>query len=419
MTAYTSKLNTLPTSVGYANGDTLTLADGSRWAYSRASGWTLVTPSGMPYLMRNMTAASLPALRTGLAKALAGVSNCRVGYIGDSVDAGSPGAVTAWWAASNTTQLARLMTRAGLVVSAAGFVGSHGASGVGSTLNVLDPRVSAYASGWGEFANPTLSPGGAALSNASTTAVQTFTPGGTTDTADIYYLDAGNSDTIVVGGGANGLTSPQNVTPTRLALTIKRATVTIANTTVWGVAKATADGSPIFVLGVVPYTAANKELQLVNLGIAGVTSTQYADTSAFWAAGKVLTTAGSAFSDYSAMFINLGINDALGIPLATTKANIQSLITGIKALGVDVILVTPTPWNPAAIPQATQDAMCQMYYDLADANGCVLIDLNAGMGGFATEVASGFVTDGAGHLSLAGNGANAMIRAQLFRALGL
>jgi len=58
MAAYTSKLNTLPTSGSYTTGDTLTLADGTVWRYQKATGWTCVSriaESGaaqLPYLQK-------------------------------------------------------------------------------------------------------------------------------------------------------------------------------------------------------------------------------------------------------------------------------------------------------------------------------------------------------------------------------
>lgn len=44
MTAYTSTKNTLPEGPNYAEGDTLTLANGSTWVYTECNGWNYTGP---------------------------------------------------------------------------------------------------------------------------------------------------------------------------------------------------------------------------------------------------------------------------------------------------------------------------------------------------------------------------------------
>ena len=45
MAAYTSTKNILPEGVAFAEGDTLTLLNGTQWYYTEAGGWQYVAPS--------------------------------------------------------------------------------------------------------------------------------------------------------------------------------------------------------------------------------------------------------------------------------------------------------------------------------------------------------------------------------------
>jgi lysophospholipase L1-like esterase len=272
-----------------------------------------------------------------------------------SVAGGSTGCVNNGWPA----QLAALLSGA----SYSSCIASHN-----STVGTIDSRVN-WGS-WTQDSNATF--GGHCVTTAGTTTFS-FTPTNQIDTIVLLNLQNTGLGTLTVNvdGGATLATVVTSGTGSMKKTTISCAlgnhTINIQRTS----------GGSTYIHGIVAYNSAVKEISVLNGGWISGTSTNISQTGTF-------LTPLDVYKDYTPdlTIIEGGvINDMRGaspaVPLTTSQANLQTMITAAKVSG-DAILLTPAPLNPGqagVAPTLTvQASWVAMMKALAYSNNIPMID---------------------------------------------
>lgn len=352
-----------------------------------STGWTSFVSSTLPLgaPVQNFKAQSYKNARAALNNVRVGASNMQVLCLGDSTTAGyNEAGLANELAFSWPTVLAKAIT-SGAVSGSSGAVfggwqnnfGNHLANAASSTIDVIDTRITAPPAGWSNFDAANAGVGGYLLVNSSNTNPLTFTPVGTTDTLDVFFLDGSGYDPFVVTGGAAGATasSPTAATITGTS-TIKKATFTCSGTSVWKIAKAAADGKNLIIVGFSAYNAANKEISFFNCGVHSQQLSYLTTTGSYWFTLDQFTRTTSALTSPLAI-ISYGINDwVAGVSQATFTANLNTVINACKAANSDVLLVVPPPSPTATASAANQQNIINAYYAVAAAQDLALIDLS-------------------------------------------
>lgn len=222
-----------------------------------------------------------------------------------------------------------------------------------------------------------------------------FSPGGTVDSVEILYIrgatvgeftvdDGGAVLATINGAGANAL-----VRSARIALSSRGSGKTI------NVKRTVTNTNSIYIVGVIAYDNTIGAIEIVNAGRFGsktadwnVTTNPWSPIGAIGAYAPKLT------------FINLGANDlANAVTPATGSTNLQAIITAAKASGDVVLLIPAMGARPAWGDGAAQAAWRTMLLNLAQANNCAVLDLNAIWGGYvgdSSKFADGIHENGAG-----------------------
>lgn len=299
----------------------------------------------------------------------AGVRNTRVAFIGDSTLRGqSTGGGTAQAVNSYPMQLATLLCAAGLNAGANNVWGDGGSWGLGQTIaNYItgDSRVTA-AAGWG--LGSTLSAGG---NNFGATAAgsMTFTPQANCDTVQVIWRDGAtgrNWNWKVDGGAATNVLST-NVTQFAI-VTIPLGSLGAHTVTL------TWDLGTVGILGISGYDSTRKELTLWNWGICGGTSANLIN-NADTVVGRLAILAHASLKPDLAFIEGGLINDwRTSVAVATSKANLTTLVTTTKTNGGDVILCAPVFDSGTSGLTASQQLYVDAMYQVATEQNVGLID---------------------------------------------
>jgi lysophospholipase L1-like esterase len=288
--------------------------------------------------------------------------------------------------------------------------------------------------GWTSFGTTGNAVGGEIFNNNSTANPLTFTPtnssgvGITTDTLDVWYYDGAGYSTITGLGGAAGAsaTVASNNVPVG-SNTIKKATFTLAGTSVWKLNGSGAAGMIIFGISASTSAANNtskqSEVTLLNVGRGGAVSSAINYNSQLWESLQTIT--GNGTPANSAMVSPLaiysyGLNDlASSVVASTFYTNASTTITALKAVGTDVLLVVPPPVATGLTPYYSLYAgLVADYYRLANTFGLALVDLNARWTSNAVAQPLGYFTNTNDlHPSIMGYGDIAKAVAQFFKRL--
>ena len=324
----------------------------------------------------NNGAATLPHWRAALAKVRAGTGNARVLMFGDSTTIGVDAGSSATWP-NEGRHLAAMLNGEGVSASEEGWFG-----GSAGKRYSADNRISKGAA-WGTFSY-TL--GGEVL-EAHSAGAFTYTPATQVDTFKVWYTDYAAGPTF---SGQINSGSTSNVTLTGTGSFWKQATFTAAlgtNTLKlnW------VSGAQVYIGGIEAYNSAAPSVHITNAGWWGGTTAGWVLNSSYYAPLATL----SAFAA-DLVIIKPGINDASGsVGTETFIANVQTLITTIKAAGGDVILVSG---NPVYALQADYNVALKA---LAISIGVPFVDNYGRWGTWAAANALGFEDDSA-HPNAAG-----------------
>lgn len=336
-----------------------------------------------------------------LANVRLGQSNGNILCIGDSTTAGYNGVThTAETNNSWVYRAAALLTAKGFTAGANNWFGDKNV-----TSNFITYQAMVGATNWGSAWNPFLPSLGGNLISCNSAALEkfTFTTGGTTDTLDLYWYDGSPSDNINVFGGAGATAASPSSVANTASNTLKKTTFTSAATTVWAIAKATANTNRINILGMNAYTAATKQINLFNMGGEGLKTSDFTANTNGYDALKILTDSGSALagttSNPNLAFYFLGINDAIQATTSSTLANMQTVIQGLQASNTDVVVVAPFNFANGIASQANQAIVQSAAYQVATSLGCAVIPLDVKWGAYADANALGYYGDTAIHPS--------------------
>lgn len=378
----------------------------------------------------NFNPANYKYARKALANAALGLGNMQVLCLGDSTTAGYDGVTTANETKNSwVTRLADQLTLSGIQAGWQNCIGGH-SNGTIATQNTYDTRLTALPAGWTSFGTTGNAIGGEIFNNNTTTNPLTFTPanssgvGITTDTLDVWYYDGAGYSTITVLGGAAGLTATvaSNNVPAG-SNTIKKATFTLAGTSVWKLNGSGAAGMIIFGISASTSAANNaskqSEVTLLNVGRGGAGSLSVNYNAQLWESLQTISSASSAMVSPLAIY-SYGLND-----LATTGGaaafytNAATTITALKAAGTDVLLVVPPPVAAGLTPYYSLYAgLVSDYYKLASTFGLALIDLNTRWTSNAVAQPLGYYTNANDiHPSIMGYGDYAKAVSQFFKRL--
>ncbi len=338
--------------------------------------------SGAPPLSFNLTKGNTAIFRAAVAAGTAKVVN-----IGDSLDRGqSTGGGTSQFINGWAPQVANILQARGVNAGANNLWGSGACWGLAFTMANLetgDARVS-HTGSWA--VGGALCAGGSFL-QCTAAGSMSFTPQNPVTNIDIYWRDnsTGRSFNWQVDGGATTQVDSTNVDAVRkisiTGLALGSHTVTFN----WVL------GTPV-ILGVDAFdaTASRKEISMWNWGASGFNSNQMVNVVSLASAQlNMMGTLQPALA-----FIEGGIYNDLqqSIPIATTQANIATLVDKQLTYG-NAILRIP-PWLQT-FTQAQQAPYIAMFYDLAAQKGIGLVDITRKLNwtSWAAESAAGLVSD--------------------------
>lgn len=243
-----------------------------------------------------------------------------------------------------------------------------------------DIRYSAVSAGWGQPNGATIDPhancttAGASLTFTSDTAgttvrIATFE----NSAAFTYEIDGGAPVTVNTGAG----------TPV-----IRLVDVTgLANTTHTVKITATTSSATYFIgCGVRKTTG----LEIINSGYGGSVSSQWTSTTATQKRGAARAIAPNA----NIVILQLDTNDArTGIPVATWKANMQTIIASEQGTGSAIVLIASIDTNATGTTPEIWNAYYQAHYELADQYNIPLLDTTHLFGGWTTAGANSLTGD--------------------------
>lgn len=312
----------------------------------------------------NYKPAQLRRFRSRLGAARAGLGQCRIATLGDSITAGEKAApvnVNSW-----PVRLRDILKSSGVPVAGTGMVYSnHGQTGV-------DPRW-VYSAGWAVFA-------GAAASHLRQTstvgATATFTSDLPGTTVEVQYSNASGAFTVSIDGAApvtmTGATG-QTVATYSVA-DLPNTTHTVVITHVSGT---------IYPIAVNVSTPVG--LLISNGGIGGSTALSWQGPELYRPTFTLMA------SSPDLVTISLMTNDAnLGQTPAEYKTNMQTTINRVKAnSSADIVLI-------AAIPSGNSFNLApfrQALYELADTNDLPLIDFFDRWGSYSLTNGLGMMAD--------------------------
>lgn len=323
--------------------------------------WHLIVPASL-----NSDALLLPKFRKAIAGVRTGAAFAKVACIGSSYTAGEgagtggngiPGCRTKSFPAF----LATLLNSYDILARNDSFFGS---GGTGWLVQAPDTRL-VSAAGWVE---DVAALGGPCITNfATNTLTLAFTPIGSFDTFDIYYIQAASKGTFTVNvdGGAT-LATINSVGATSL----QKATVSCALGIHTINIQRNGTGSNVSIIGVDAYNSATKDVHVWNFGWSGTSTSSWLANTNVWDPINAL-----AFAAPHLSIMDLSsVEESASTPTATWVANTTTLVTALQAYS-DVILTVTRPLGDGTT-QATMDAYTVAIYAFAQANSLPLFDLS-------------------------------------------
>ena len=350
-----------------------------------AGGNTLWVIGGDGQPINNVGAFQLKKWRLALGKALAGTSNARIAFVGDSTTAGLAGGSTVFMQ-SIPCIAGKILNKSLLQTNLGSVFGDLTRNNPANGFPTFDPRVGGFSS-WLQTGYGTA--GGYAFGNSTNTNSLTFTPSDAFDTIDVYSIDntGGYGQwTINVDGGAT-LTTVDNAQAVRA---IRKTTVSCAPGTHTINIQRNGVGGQVFIIGIATRNSTVKTIDIYNLGSGGSTSADWISTNGI----NNLSALQVYAPDLSV--IDIGINDRrLGLYTTAFQTNLQTVVTAAKVTG-DVILCVPVPSSLDYSAYTTADniaAYNAAIYRVAAASGCPVINKESIFTSYVSGNANGYYND--------------------------
>lgn len=311
--------------------------------------------------------------------------NTRVAFVGDSTFAGITGApATTDVGNSIPMQLAKALNRMGIPAGANNRFGV--ASGSWATLTGMDGRVSGTGA-WSQTGS-TVAGGNGFGVNTAAAGSMSFTPQDAVTKFDIYWQNSGTVGktlTYQVDGG-----STSNIVTTGSSVIMKTTVSAGASGSHTLTLAQSVNNFALLAIDAYDDTSSRREISFWNWGISGATSAQ------------LISNAGTPFGrldSYAYFAPDLSIveggiiNDwRQSVPVATSKANLTTLVQALKATG-DVILYTPRYDGGTTGATSSQNAYVQAMREVGVEQGVDVWDARAAFGSYALGNAAGFYGD--------------------------
>lgn len=265
------------------------------------------------------------------------------------------------------------------MIGRAGWLATHGVQVLVPQNGIATPdaRLNAGSSNWTRgglgFGD------GSTFRSAGNVADQTavWSPG--TEAWDTCYVDVytgGGLGTITVTatGGTPVVYNTDTGSNGWHRITATAASLSASNTVTLKMSGSVGPDAGVYVTGITTFNSAVKQVLIGNCGRPNATTADWAASGTFYSLELITNYAANL------MVLMLGTNDMInGVALATTQANLQTIITRCLTVG-SVILMTPPPSSDSTV-MAAAPAYNAMLYGLAATNNIPLIDLYAAMGG--------------------------------------
>lgn len=362
-------------------------------AVAKTAG-TLAFPS-----IRNAKPSNMKQLRQAKARINTGAGNGAILFVGMSLDFGQgagtgTNGLTGCKAKSIPTKLATKLTARGLTAQAHSWFGS-GAQATAADLTLADPRL-VFNSGWAVSTSFTTIAKYPFLNSTNTNNL-TFTPSGNVDSFRTYY-----------GRGSAGDTVAQQIdSETAQNFSTQGSSLVIADTVVSGTGagtkvlklRRTGALTNAFVIGCRAWDSTATALECINMGWPSSSASNWEqNNSALYplSAVEAVITDLLGLSIPVTVFLGVDLNDAIAIKngtrtVAEYTASMQTLISGYRAAGADVVLVTGNPMT--SIYDNGQTQTIQAQHRLADYYDIPIIDIFNRFGSYDEANAIGLMYD--------------------------
>ena len=302
-----------------------------------------------------------------------GTSYLDVIFVGDSITAGT-GNTTFAPSPPQGSFATKLISE---MIGRAGWVATHGVQVLvpQNLISTPDARLDVGSSNWTR--------GGLGWGDGSTfraagnvaDQVAVWSPG--TESWDTCYVDvytaSGLGTLVVTPSGGTPVTYSCGTTTGWHRITASASSLLDSNTIELKMLGSVGPDYGVYVTGITTFNSAIKQVRIGNVGRPNALSADLNNATAFGTLDLI--------TNYNAglYVVMIGTNDMIqGVPLATTQANIQAIITRCLTVG-SCILMTPPPSSDATVMAATT-AYNAMLYGLAKTNNIPLIDLYSAMG---------------------------------------
>ncbi|TCP65680.1 SGNH/GDSL hydrolase family protein [Sphingomonas sp. PP-CE-1G-424] len=335
----------------------------------------------------SMQGASLTKWRACRSKIrVAALATCKMAIVGDSKSFGAGAGTGAKFTinafgSSRPSRLAALLGQQGLATRTNSWFGAGGMATLADVL-AYDPR----RTGFSAWSGGSVSLGGAALATGNTNPGN-FQPSVAVDRASIFFVQTPSQGQFTVSKGSetftlNAANATNAIIRSEITFTTKDASPIVITRTAGGF---------VNIVGMIAWDSATPGIEVSNFSVYGVVSGYQADVSNPW---SPLNALGYYAPDLT--IINLWTNNLnTSVPLATSVADVQAIITRAKLTG-DCILEWPSIAGTA--PAYGSDAVRAQWraslVTLASTNGCAFVDDEALLGGRAGAVANGATADG-------------------------
>ncbi len=321
--------------------------------------------------------------RAARANVKAGIDHADVLFVGDSTTlgygsaSGSPGDQRK---NSVPAIFARMLNYNGNIIGQSqNFIGNGSFSPANEVSDQYDARI-VKGNAWSQGV-PGL--GGAMLTATTSTNALSFTPVGSVDTFDIYYLRNGSLGSFAMdidGGSAT-------VVSTGGGVAIRKATITgsLAAHTLnlkWSA------GNAVFIIGVNAYDSSKKWVHCFNAGWVGADTGDLISGDANYGALKSIELFAADLT-----VISVGINDwNLGTALATYESRVQSLVNSALVNG-DCVLMSGAPSLTDVASALTQQLYIDAMARVAKASNILFVDNFSRLQSYAISQPLGFYAD--------------------------
>ncbi len=331
-----------------------------------------------------------PNLKAAYAAMKAGTGRCAIAFTGDSTTAGVGGTGKSDGSVANVNyayqsgpgQVWSALNALGIPATFDSFFGDQNDPTSDSTTNATTPKGRITLSASGSQWSGAQGAGGPVCQITSSTGYIQYDllDGNTFDHVDVDIINVGGSVDIALDGGAQ-TGSPHTFASAGGNMdTFTFAVARGAHTSV----RVYSPGGGLYLQGIRCWDSVSRKIEIYKSGSGGSDSSPYNGSAA---SGYGLMQ-GIAVVKPAAVFINIGINDLNNgsFSKSSYKANLLNGVKQWQGVGIDVILVVPTPINNSSAETSQPDLVAALQ-EIAVAQNVPVINLHDRYVSYATQAA--------------------------------